>query len=763
MKFNALLFSTFLFLLSAPSLFAQDTQGYTYNLYVKSKKGGPDAGRDVVFIESTTFERIALKTNSTGRLTHVFDHGEKWLGSIGEMRNCIEIIVGRGRGNAELTYDPEGYARENRIKPDRRSINFKKVSQRRINPNSRPEQGQSILNLVLVDQKRKVYPGVDVSIVCFETATVYEGRTNANGAATFKLPNNQDYEIDVDGVQSLHYVDIGARSSMRTMQLLYQPRTFTEKKEDRFVVQNVPANVEPSSSHARIRLRVSGGPKGGIEEDVYVRMLKSNTVYKAKTNDQGEVTLMLPIRAKYMVDFKYQKDADKIDLSRAKGIANQEMTVVYRPDPRLANIENFIPKVNELIEYDINNFVNKQYPDPTSNDVDFYLKWGNKFNKQSKEALLEIGLKVRPFKKRKSLDPLNICFVIDRSGSMDGEDRIEQVKRSLIQFIERLEPTDIVSIVVFNGSATLAVPAEPLGDKKKAIDIVHAIRASGGTNIYDGMVMGFEEACKKKTAQTIDRVVLLTDGYGSTPPGDVIAKAKSYIKRDVELSAVGVGVGYNQALLSQLASAGGGLLHLAGHSTNIQEVFQKEMESILYPMAKEANLTVKYNDQIIYRQLYGYTDITTHPGLFQVNIPHLFPGLGQMALVKLDLIDAKKAIEKEPVIVTLTYTDALNGEKVKIEKKLKPEWTEATGELDMAIDKEHKKVLAVAIANQSLKVMANSFEAGDKKAAEAAVQSAIEQIQTLFPDAKPEELLAVVERLTEYVRAFEDLRAAEQY
>ena len=63
----------------------------------------------------------------------------------------------------------------------------------------------------------------------------------------------------------------------------------------------------------------------------------------------------------------------------------------------------------------------------------------------------------------------------------------------------------------------------------------------------------------------------------------------------------------------------------------------------------------------------------------------------------------------------------------------------------MSIDKEHKKVLAVAIANQSLKNMANSFEAGDSDAAQAFVQSALTQIEKLFPKAKPEDLRTGIE------------------
>lgn len=757
---------TILFAYSAntQTIAPKNDETFTLAIKITTLKGQPDVGRDIVFIESETYERLAFKTDAAGKVDITFDHGALWLGSVGEMRNCFETNVAWGGNSTRtLTYDPEGWARSNEVLPDRRSIKFSTIDQYRISPMVEPSSRESVLNLRLLDRNRKGYAKVEVALVCFETKQIYKGRTNANGGVSFKVPINQNYEIDVDGVESLKYIDFGPRPMTTDMRILYQPRMFTEDKDDRFIVQNIPADVQPSSSHARIKLKVRKEGTEAINEDVYVRMLQSNTVYKSKTNDQGEVTFMLPIRSNYMVDFQFQRDAENIDLSKVNGIGFKEQVVEYVVDPRLADIENFIPSVKELVEYDVHSFVKKQYPEPLENDVDFCLKWGNKFNRDSKEAMLEIGLKVKSKMTRKTKEPLNICLVIDKSGSMSGEDRIGQLKRSLIEFVNQLDSVDMVSIIVFDSDAAVAVPATVVGDKKKVIDIIHAIRAGGGTNIYEGMIKGFEEVKKMQAKTSINRLIILTDGYGSQPPELVIEEAKTRIKGGVELSAVGVGVDYNQALLSQMASAGGGLLHLAGSSSHIQEVFERELESIIYPMAKKAKLTVRYNDQILYRQLYGYSNEVVTKGQMNVEIPNLFPGLDQMALMKFDLINPTPSIIKQAVEVTLEYIDAITGETIELKKKIHPEWSDATGELDMTLDMEHKKVLAVAIANQSLKVMANSFENGDRTASKEAVESAMQQIKNVFPRATPSEVLAIVDRLQQYVDAFELLKDMSVY
>lgn len=733
-----------------------------YNLTVRNNQGQPYANKEVIFVETSTYDRISLKTDGQGKLQHTFETGALWLGTIGKMRNCLEVESNhRGTARASTTYDPVGFELENRKMPDRRSIDFKHIPQKGVSRNALPTEKESIVTVTLRDRERRTYSGISLSLCDYKNKTMYDGVTNTSGLVTFKIPISNTYDVDIDGVEGLFRFELGKISGNSNYSMLFQERKFTEIKEDRFIIQDFKPDVKASSTHARVKLKVKGGDKGGIQEDVYVRMLKSNKVYRVKTDDSGDATLLLPIRQKYSIDFMYQRDAMEIDLTKDKGIIDYERYAHYVPDPRLRNIEDFIPKVNHIIAYDMHNFVDEQYPEPTNKDVDFYLKWGNKYNENSKEAILEIGLKIATKVKRKITTPLNICFVVDKSGSMSRN--MEELKNSLAHFVEQLNPTDVVSLVVFNNSSTVAIPAQTLGDKKKITDIIHALGAGGGTSIYEGLVKGFDEVQKFNNKKHITRLVLLSDGFGSRPVNEVIDLAKKNIQLGIEISAIGAGYGYNEALLSQLASAGGGMLHFAGNSSNIQEAFQRELESILYAAAKDGVLEVLYNDKIIYRQLYGYTNEKVSKGKMKVEIPHIFPGLSQMALIKFDLINPTKSSLKDKVVVRFSYSKSDEGKRTAIEKKTSPDWTDATGELDMTIDKEHKKVLAVAIANQSLKVMANSFEAGNRESAKKSVQSALDQIEELFPNAKSEELLAVVERLTEYVRAFEKLALLRQY
>jgi len=748
----------FCFALCAWPAFSQTN--FQYHLQVLDNQGSVKRDIAVVFIETSTFERIETKTDGGGKLDMVFDHGKEWSVTVGDMYNCATVhSSGRGRGMDLVTYDLVRYERENRILPDRRGMQFEQVPQTLTK--MAPSTGAaSVVRVILENDASVLFPNIPVTLTCFATMKQYTAKTNARGEAYFQVPGNNDYEVDVDNVPSVNYVDINDQLMSNTLTILYEKKRFTEKTVDGFVEQALPGDIVASSSHAKVELTVISNGLPAQDEPVYLRTSKSSVMYRGKTNDQGKVVFMLPVRNSYLIDFTFQHDAGVINLSKVKGLAEKAMTVQYVTDPRLANIESFIPKVKDLIDYDIESFVQAQYPDP-KDEVELFLKWGNKFNASSKEAVLEVGFKVNP--KRNGVEAAkNIMLVVDISGSMASDDRLELLKNTLVQFINRCSAKDRIGLVVFDDAASLAFPSQLLTNKLALIQIIQTLQPRGGTNIYNGLVLGMDELMKTKSASTVNRLVLMTDGYCSVEPAVTIEKAKSYVAKGIQISAIGVGVDYNQALLSQLASVGGGLMQMAGDSKQIQAAFLKEFLSMIEPVGEKVTLEVLYNDQIVYRQLIGYNDELVTKGKMQVKFDHLFPGLEKMALIKFDIINSSPEIEKLPVKARLSYTDVVSGKQKLVEKELFPEWTTATGLLDMTLDQDHRKIIAVAIANQSMKNMSNSFERGDRAAAEKAVADGIRQIHELFPQAEPAELTSLIDKLQEYVSAFQHAKLVKK-
>jgi Ca-activated chloride channel family protein len=158
-----------------------------------------------------------------------------------------------------------------------------------------------------------------------------------------------------------------------------------------------------------------------------------------------------------------------------------------------------------------------------------------------------------------STAPLNLCLILDHSGSMNGRP-LETVKQAAHRIVDRLSPGDRLSIVVFDHKAKVLVPNQVIDNPADVKVEINKLRASGGTSIDEGMRLGIEELAKGKK-DTISQAFLLTDGENEHGNNERCLKlsqlAASY---NLTLSTLGFGNHWNQDVLEQIADAAGGSL-----------------------------------------------------------------------------------------------------------------------------------------------------------------------------------------------------------
>jgi uncharacterized protein YegL len=494
--------------------------------------------------------------------------------------------------------------------------------------------------------------------------------------------------------------------------------------------------------------------KNLLNEDVYLQMLKSNKVYKAKTNAKGEAYFLLPTKRKYMVHFRYQKDVDVLNYKDMQGISSAEASFTYTPEPKLQFPERFVPTPDNLFLIDFLDFLYKQFPEPQDDSaVRMDVSWGNdQINAESKEAILQLGFKVKNDDGNLYGHPLNISLVVDVSGSMEGHDRLDALKKALLSYVKKLRPTDVVSLISFSDNSKVLVPAQKVGNGQYLRDMIEDLQASGGTDIYKGMVDGYEQVLKNFISTGTNRVILLTDGYGITPVDVMLAKSKEYNKKGIEMSTIGVGEGYNQSLLSLLATAGGGLISFIVDSKDISTAFEKELTSVLSPCAKDVTVEILYNNQIVFKQLYGHP-FTKVNDKVTMNLNNVYSGLNTLALVKFDLNNPTEQIEKEPVVIKMNYFDYRKQNRIYTQEKAYLKWVPSTQNFELILEAQHKKMYAIAVLNQSLKVMSEAFAVQDHQKALKEIQKTINQVKNLYPEAKDIDVEKLVNRASDYALA----------
>jgi Ca-activated chloride channel family protein len=158
--------------------------------------------------------------------------------------------------------------------------------------------------------------------------------------------------------------------------------------------------------------------------------------------------------------------------------------------------------------------------------------------------------------------PLEMVFVVDCSGSMDGAP-LRQAKAAVDMALQNLDPADSVQVIRFGDDATLFAPA-PLPATEQNLERAHAfvgaLRANGGTEMLTGMRAALDGP---RDPERLRYVVFLTDGYIGNE-SEVFDAVRSRIGSSRILS-LGVGSSVNRYLLEGIARLGRGaagfLLH----------------------------------------------------------------------------------------------------------------------------------------------------------------------------------------------------------
>ena len=218
------------------------------------------------------------------------------------------------------------------------------------------------------------------------------------------------------------------------------------------------------------------------------------------------------------------------------------------------------------------------------------------------EVLVRIGLQAREVRERQRQDA-SLTFVIDTSGSMEREGRLELVKDALRILVDELGPDDRVAVVTFGNDARLVLESTPADDRRAILRAIDRLQPDGSTNLEAGLRLGYEQARRSMTENGIDRVVVASDGVanvGLTDADGILRGIRDDAANGIELVSVGVGMGnYNDALLEQLADQGDGFYAYVNGIDDAKTLFRDRLTSTLQTVALDAKAQVEFDPRAV--------------------------------------------------------------------------------------------------------------------------------------------------------------------
>ncbi len=213
--------------------------------------------------------------------------------------------------------------------------------------------------------------------------------------------------------------------------------------------------------------------------------------------------------------------------------------------------------------------------------------------------------------------PSDLLVVLDRSGSMAGE-KWAQAKAATQELIDQLGTQDRFSLVTYESGVRMEIPLATASrdNRSRWASIVDSLQTAGGTNMSAGLDTAHQHLLQHRQPNRAARVILISDGQANegdaTLPG-LSRRASNAARSEYVLSTVGVGLGFNEELMTALANVGTGNFYYVQENTALAGVFKDEFESARETVASGLAVRIQPTPGVVVEDAAGYV-LESHGG-----------------------------------------------------------------------------------------------------------------------------------------------------
>ena len=310
--------------------------------------------------------------------------------------------------------------------------------------------------------------------------------------------------------------------------------------------------------------------------------------------------------------------------------------------------------------------------------------------------------------------PLNFALVLDHSGSMKGA-KLKNVKEAVKMVIDRLEPTDYVSVVIFDDTSQVIIPSMPANDKPGMKAAIDQIRDAGGTTMSLGMIQGLNELRRWHIPNAVNRMILLTDGvtYGDSDRCRQLARDAA--SAGIAIYPLGIGADWDEDLLDTVGQLSGGMpAEFIRNATDALSIFEQQLQSAVDVAIRNATLILRLPVGVSAKKAVKVLPIISDLGQSVLSDRQVVIPLGDLEKDKPQSVLVELMIDPRPAgLFRITQTELsydvpianLEGEKIR----------------------DDVKVTFTTDANQSAAVNANVMNFAEKANAHRLVTRVLEE------------------------------------
>ena len=240
---------------------------------------------------------------------------------------------------------------------------------------------------------------------------------------------------------------------------------------------------------------------------------------------------------------------------------------------------------------------------PTGSMLNLRLEQSRRHIEANRESTVFVQVEISPDQSTQIAQKNHhICLVIDCSGSMEDDMKIEQAKNAAIKLVRGLPSTDTVSIVAFDDDVHVILDPKPASERQYIENMIHSITTGYATAMHAGISKGFDlvqQGRSLSSSNTINRLVVITDGLANVEPcedEDFIQLAKEIRKSGITTSTMGIGDDYGEQLLKSVSEFGGGSWDHIVNASDLSKVVNDQATQMQQTIVTNPQLRITLMD-----------------------------------------------------------------------------------------------------------------------------------------------------------------------
>lgn len=314
--------------------------------------------------------------------------------------------------------------------------------------------------------------------------------------------------------------------------------------------------------------------------------------------------------------------------------------------------------------------------------------------------------------------PLNLAIILDRSGSMIGE-KLARAKEAAQLTVQGLRDDDIVSVVIYDTNVEVIVPATKATSRDEICAKIAAVNGGGDTALFAGVSKGAEEARKFASRDRVNRIILLSDGLaniGPSSPGELAEVGASLAKEGLAVTTIGLGAGYNEDLMTQLAARSDGRHAFIERPAELAGLFRDELGMLMAVVAQRVSVHIMCQPGVKPLRVFGRPAVIAGSRV-TVDLNNLYAGEEKYVLLEVEVPATGTQVTRDLARVAVQYENLYTKAVENLTDAVAARFSDSAEEVERSIDKEAMVAAVMQIATADNERATALRDAGRKEEA----------------------------------------------